>query len=249
MKAFGMTDKGLIRHENQDHFRIEYPGDKTLLIVCDGMGGAKGGATASELACKALLSNLTLALSKLAGEEDATLMTEAVSYANLAVYEKSRTGDECEGMGTTLVSAMVTGSRCSVVNVGDSRAYHFRDGACTQITRDHSLVEELVSLGELSRDSEDYKKRKNILTRAVGIESTVRIDLFDEELRNGDYLLMCSDGLSNMVDDDEIVSTVTGTGSVIYKANELVRKANQNGGTDNIAVILIRFTEGGDNNA
>lgn len=241
MKAFGMTDKGLIRHENQDHFRIEYPGDKTLLIVCDGMGGAKGGAIASELACKAFLSNLTLALSKLAGEEDATLMTEAVSYANLAVYEKSKTSDEYEGMGTTLVSAMVTGSRCSVVNVGDSRAYHFRDGACTQITRDHSLVEEMVRQGLITKEEARHHPRKNVITQAVGLGYRLKSDTFTVELREGDRILLCSDGLSNLIEDDELAQIVFSDEEPEHICDMLIRKALERGAPDNVTAAVLLF--------
>lgn len=241
MKVFGMTDRGKVRRENQDSFRIDYPDGKTLLLVCDGMGGVNGGAVASDTACEAFLFNLHLALSKADIPEDAVLLSEAASYANISVYDRARTDKDCEGMGTTLVAALVTGDECSIVNVGDSRAYLLRDGECSQITRDHSLVEEMVQRGLISRDEARHHPRKNVITRAVGLGYRMKSDSFALTLREGDRILLCSDGLSNVAEDGEIAQIVFSTEDAETACGLLLQKALERGAPDNVTAALLIF--------
>lgn len=240
MKAFGMSDAGMVRRENQDSFRIEYPGGKTLLLVCDGMGGANGGAVASDLACESFLSNLNLALSKKDIPEDSILLSDAASFANISVYDRACSRPEYEGMGTTLVAALITEDQCSVVNVGDSRAYLCRGGQCSQITRDHSLVEELVQRGEITRDEARHHPRKNVITRAVGLGYRMRCDRFVLRVRAGDGILLCSDGLSNLLEDEEIAGIVFSVEEPETACDLLLRKALERGAPDNVTAALLR---------
>lgn len=247
MQAFALTDIGKKRASNQDfvYASTEPVGAfPNFFILADGMGGHKAGDYASRFLTEELVSFVS-------GSESGApvrVLQEGIAEVNSKIYRKACDEDDYRGMGTTLVAATVSDGFLTAVNVGDSRLYIINN-EIRQVTRDHSLVEELVVMGALSRDSDAYRKKKNIITRAVGIEQNVRPDFYDEELCDGDYVLLCSDGLTNMVGDDGILSTVTGSGSLEYKVKELIREANENGGTDNIAVILFRYTEGGDLNA
>lgn len=247
MQAFALTDIGKKRASNQDfvYASTEPVGAfPNFFILADGMGGHKAGDYASRFLTEELVSFVS-------GSESGApvrVLQEGIAEVNSKIYRKACDEDDYRGMGTTLVAATVSDGFLTAVNVGDSRLYIINN-EIRQVTRDHSLVEELVVMGALSRDSDAYRKKKNIITRAVGIEQNVRPDFYDEELCDGDYVLLCSDGLTNMVGDDGILSTVTGRGSLEYKVKELIREANENGGTDNIAVILFRYTEGGDLNA
>ncbi len=246
MQAYALTDIGKKRQMNQDCVFVatEPVGPfSDLFILADGMGGHRAGDYASKYFIETFCSYVEKSLTK----EPVTVFGQAVSYANTLLYSKAQSQEELRGMGTTCVAATINDGCLTVANVGDSRLYVIRDGKIDQITRDHSLVEELVALGELRRDSEDYKKQKHIITKAVGIEREIRADYFDEMLSEGDYVLLCSDGLSNMVSDKEILSIVKGTGNIKKKCEKLVDRANKNGGSDNIAVILIRVTEEGEN--
>lgn len=247
MQAFALTDIGKKRASNQDYvFESTVPIGKfpNLFILADGMGGHKAGDYASRY----LTGELVSFISKSVDDAPVRVLQGGISLANSLIYRKASEDEDYRGMGTTLVAATVSEGFLTVANVGDSRLYIINN-EIRQVTRDHSLVEELVGMGALTRESDAYKNKKNIITRAVGIERDVRPDFYDEELSDGDYVLLCSDGLTNMVDDDTILSTVTGNGSVEYKVKELIRTANENGGNDNIAIILFRYTEGGDINA
>lgn len=244
MQAYALTDIGKKRNMNQDCvFASTDPvgAFPDLFILADGMGGHQAGDYAS----KCFIETLAGFIGKTEDAEPVTVLGQGISYANQVIYNKAAGDPDLAGMGTTCVCATITGSTLTVANIGDSRLYLIRD-EIDQITRDHSLVEELVALGEITRDSEAYRTRKNIITKAVGIERDVRADFFDEELRDGDYVLLCSDGLSNMVPDAEILRIVRGSGSLRKKCEKLVKEANKNGGSDNIAVILIAYEKGGE---
>ena len=247
MQAFALTDIGKRRETNQDFvFESTVPVGqfRNLFILADGMGGHKAGDYAS----KYLTTELVSFVSRSVDNEPVRTLQGGITLANSLIYAKANEEEDYSGMGTTVVAATISDGFLTAANVGDSRLYIINN-EIRQITRDHSLVEELAVMGAIERGSDAYKRKKNIITRAVGIERDVRPDFYDEKLQNGDYILLCSDGLTNMVDDDEILSLVTGNGSVEHKARELVRKANEHGGSDNIAIILIRYTEGGDANA
>lgn len=247
MQAFALTDIGKKRASNQD---FVYASSSSvgrlpnLFILADGMGGHKAGDYASRFLTEELVSFI----SESVDDAPVRVLEGGITRANSLIYAKANAEDDYAGMGTTLVAATVSDGFLTAANVGDSRLYIINN-EIRQVTRDHSLVEALVGMGALTRESEAYKKKKNIITRAVGIEREVRADFYDEELSRGDYVLLCSDGLTNMIDDDGIMSVVTGNGSIEYKVRELIRQANENGGSDNIAVILFRYTEGGEANA
>jgi len=248
IQACAKTDIGKKRNQNQDYVFARtgetgcFP---NLLILADGMGGHKAGDYASWF----LTESLSCFIEKSKVFEPIRVFSSAIDLANTLLMEKSFSDPALQGMGSTLVLATVSHGQLTCANVGDSRLYVIGNRSIRQVTRDHSYVEEMVSQGLLERDSEEYKKQKNIITRAMGIEKKVRPDFFEEELADGDYVLMCSDGLSNMIPDEEILQVILGTGSLEEKTDTLIRKANENGGNDNISVILSVYREGGESNA
>ena len=244
MQACALTDIGRRRHINQD-FIFEstkavgaFP---NLFILADGMGGHKAGDYAS----KYLVETMVGYVSKTTVNDPVRVMNNALMLSNAMIYHKSMEEEELSGMGSTLVGAVIEDDVMTVCNVGDSRLYLIRDDI-TQVTRDHSYVQEMIDKGMMERGSKEYYKKKKYLTRAVGSEESVRADYFEVELMDGDYILLCSDGLTNMVDDDRLLSLISGNGSLEYKARKLIADANEGGGLDNIAVILIRYTKGGE---
>ena len=198
------------------------------------MGGHKAGDYASHYTAETLIESVTEDEEK----NPIKIIRKAIEKANERVLEKSLSDEELAGMGTTVVVATVIGHYLYVANVGDSRLYLITD-KITQITKDHSLVEEMVRIGEINREQARNHPDKNIITRAVGIKKEVKIDFFDMRLEKGDLILMCSDGLSNMLEDREIEEIIKKGGELSEIVDELVERANQNGGKDNIAVILI----------
>ena len=247
MQACALTDIGRKRRVNQDYIyeSTEPVGAfPNLFILADGMGGHKAG----DFASKYLVETLVGYISKTRSPEVVKALENGLQLSNAMIYHKSLEESELSGMGSTLIAAVAEGNLLTVANVGDSRLYLIRDGI-TQVTKDHSYVEEMVERGSMVRGSAEYLSKKNIITRAVGIEDEVRADYFEVDLLSGDYILLCSDGLTNMVDDDTIFSIITGYGSLNYKARTLITTANDNGGSDNIAVILVKYTEGGEANA
>ncbi|RGY99427.1 Stp1/IreP family PP2C-type Ser/Thr phosphatase [Clostridium sp. AM58-1XD] len=238
MKACAMTDVGKVRKINQDYiFSSPEPVGKlkNLYIVADGMGGHKAGDYASRF----LVENLVNYVKEAEGENEITILKEGIRTVNGKLYQEALKNEDLSGMGTTLVAASIEGSNLNVANVGDSRMYLIRDGRANQITRDHSYVEEMVLLGRMKRGSEDYQRKKNIITRAVGTQAHVEADFFEITLEEHDCLLMCSDGLTNMLDDSEIEQIVSSDRSLKEKTEKLIGTANEKGGRDNIAVILI----------
>ena len=244
MQACALTDIGRRRHINQDFiFESTKPvgAFPNLFILADGMGGHKAGDYAS----KYLVETMVGYVSKTTVNDPVRVMNNALKLSNTMIYHKSMEEEELSGMGSTIVAAVIEDDVMTVCNVGDSRLYLIRDDI-TQVTRDHSYVQEMIDKGMMERGSEEYYKKKKYLTRAVGSEESVRADYFEVELMDGDYILLCSDGLTNMVDDDRLLSLISGNGSLEYKARKLIADANEGGGLDNIAVILIRYTKGGE---
>ena len=242
MQIQALTDIGLKRAVNQDFiFQSIQPVGvfPNLFILADGMGGHRSG----DFASKYLTETMVGYISRNKSDDIIKVLKSAIGMSNTLVYEKSHSDPALSGMGSTMVAAVIRNGMLTVANVGDSRLYIIRDGI-TQVTKDHSYVEEQVELGNISRYSDEYNKKKNIITRAVGIEDTVKADFFEVDLVKNDYILICSDGLTNMVDDDSIFAIISGHGSLQYKANTLIAAANENGGNDNIAVILIKYESG-----
>jgi protein phosphatase len=244
MLGWAVTDTGVARWENQDFFHLElsYATNLTVCVVCDGMGGARSGNIASRIAADAFTADLLLQVKPgMSRKNLGAALTSAVSAANAQVYEKAQTDSAYYGMGTTLVGAVVTPDYAVLTNVGDSRAYHISGDGIEQITRDHSLVEDLFERGEISREAAKKHSSKHLLTRVVGTDGTVASDLFYRDMAEGDFLLLCSDGLSNVVEDQEILFEVLHGGDLSLACDRLVNMANGRGGPDNITIILIHI--------
>lgn len=239
MKTYSITDIGKRRSSNQDFvYASGQPVGNlpNLLIVADGMGGHNAGDLASRYTVESMVDYIEKAEEK----RPIPLLSMAIHHANDLVAEKARSDKSLEGMGTTVVAATVQDDCLYVANVGDSRLYLI-DQEIEQITRDHSLVEEMIRLGELQRKDARSHPDRNVITRAVGVNSLVKIDFFDMKMESGDRLLLCSDGLTNMVEDQEILYIVKRAASLEEAAQRLVNEANKNGGKDNISVVIAEY--------
>ena len=237
LKTFSVTDIGKKRKLNQDYvFASQEPiGNlSNVFIVADGMGGHKAGDYASKYTVETIVAQIQKSFEK----NHVKILSKAIETANAHLREKSLEDEKYEGMGTTVVVATIIGKYLQIANVGDSRLYVVNE-EIKQITRDHSLVEEMVRMGGIGREEARNHPDKNIITRAIGVSDKVEIDFFSVELKPGDIILMCSDGLTNMLEDEEIRKILKGSDDLESKAGELVKTANNNGGKDNIAVILI----------
>lgn len=237
MRAFSVTDIGRHRKMNQDYVYIsERPVGSlpNLFIVADGMGGHNAGEYASRHTAETIMARAGASRQIM----PAAILQEAITAANDELLRKAALDTSMWGMGTTVVAAVIIEERLYVANVGDSRLY-IVNHEMRQITKDHSFVEEMVQRGELSREDARLHPKKNIITRAVGAVPEIEIDFFEEDLHDGDEILLCSDGLTNMVEDDEIRKLIKGQDDVALKAARLVETANQNGGRDNITVVVI----------
>ena len=210
MQYWGLTDPGSVRKQNQDAYQIAQLDKNSLLcVVCDGMGGAKSGNIASSLAVDVFVQEVQRRWSPGTDWDKADqILRGAVKLANFTVYDQAKQFVEFDGMGTTLVAALIRGRKVTVVNVGDSRAYGITENGIRQLTRDHSLVQLMVERGELRPELAKSYPGKNLITRAIGTEAVVLCDMFRQEFQRGDFLLLCSDGLSNMMDDQEILFEV-----------------------------------------
>ncbi len=242
IRTFSMTDIGRKRKINQDClFVSENPIGNlpNVFIVADGMGGHNAGDYASKVTVETMVEKIAGSFEK----NPVRILEKAIEAANSLIYQKANENPELEGMGTTVVAATCLGQFLQVANVGDSRLYVVSGREITQITRDHSLVEEMVRMGGIARAEARNHPDKNIITRAVGVVDTVDVDFFTVELKEGDFVLLCSDGLTNMIEDEEICSILGGKGSIEEKARELVKAANQNGGRDNITVVVLQMCE------
>ena len=246
MKCFGITDKGRIRQDNQDCFIIEKCEKKSCLIValCDGMGGAKAGGLASRLANKTFVSYVydKLLSRRRISASYKQILTDACSEANRVAFDYSQFDESCKGMGTTIVGGIVTDNgSVHIINVGDSRAYliSVRHKDIYQITKDHSLVEDLVEFGAITKEQARTHPQKNVITRAVGSEAEVESDYYELNLQNSDILLLCSDGLSNIVSDLEILDYAVEYGEPELLCRALLDKALNRGASDNVTVVAV----------
>jgi protein phosphatase len=242
MQSWALTDPGCVRTENQDSYQLKKLDRNTLLcVVCDGMGGAKAGNVASNMAAVVFSREVERYYrSNMDVDSLNDLLRQAVKLANFTVHDQSGRVEEYEGMGTTLVAAVVRGRTVTVVNVGDSRAYRINDEDIQMITTDHSLVQLMIQRGELRPDQARYFPGKNYITRAIGTEPTVVCDIFRQELLRGEYLLLCSDGLTNLVDDQEILFELLHGGSQEDCCQRLLAIAKNRGAPDNVTSILVR---------
>ncbi len=241
MKVCGVTDIGCHRRDNQDSYVIRELGDgRVLLVVCDGMGGAQAGSVASSVAAEAFAAAVEQALAGAPGAEEQAL-AQACREANRKVYQLSRERAEYEGMGTTLVAALAGPDGCCMANVGDSRGYLLEEGAVRQVTVDHSLVQLLVDRGEITPDQARVHPRKNLITRALGVDSQVECDLGRLELRPGCRLLLCSDGLTNTMDDETLLRVSGRERSPEGLCQALLDLALERGAPDNVTVVLAQL--------
>jgi serine/threonine protein phosphatase PrpC len=236
LKTFSITDIGRKRKVNQDYiYTSEKPVGNlpNVFIVADGMGGHRAGDYASRLCVETMVQSLE----KSAHKTPVSLFEEAVTAANKAVFEESASHVEYEGMGTTVVACTLEENTLYIANIGDSRLYLIRDGI-EQITDDHSLVEEMVKQGNITESEARIHPQKNIITRALGINEEVQADFFEIDVEQGDVIMLCSDGLSNMIEDEDMEYIVKNSDTLQTAAESLVARANENGGNDNITVVL-----------
>lgn len=225
----GKTDAGRVRRRNEDSFVLDPP----LFAVADGMGGAQAGEVASRLAAAAFREYHDA--DRLEPEERVAAI---VQEANRRIYERARSDSEVSGMGTTVTAALLTGGRVAIAHVGDSRGYRIREGALEQLTEDHSLVADLMRSGRLTPEEAEAHPQRSVITRALGTDPEVDIDTLVVDAEPGDLFLLCSDGLTTMVSDEDILRIVAEADTLDASARELVRTANSGGGEDNITVVL-----------
>ena len=231
----GVTDAGRKRRRNEDSFVVEPP----LFVVADGMGGAQAGEVASRLAAAAFREFHDA--DALAPEERVEAI---IQEANRRIFDRARADATASGMGTTVTAALVGDDSLAIGHVGDSRAYRIRDGSLEQLTQDHSLVADLMRSGRLTPEEADTHPQRSVITRALGTDREVDVDTFSVELVSGDVFLLCSDGLTTMVGDEEILRLVADSSGLDSAGKALVKAANRHGGDDNVTVVLFSVEEG-----
>jgi protein phosphatase len=242
MQSWGLTDPGCVREQNQDAYQIEQLDRNTLLCaVCDGMGGAKSGNIASTLAVDVFIQEVKRSWSSSMDQEKLEQMLRgAVKLANFTVYDQAAQFEDFSGMGTTLVAALVEGKKATVVNVGDSRAYHVSADGIRVVTQDHSVVQFMVERGDLTQEEAKLYPGKNLITRAIGTDATVECDLFHLTLERADSILLCTDGLSNLLDEQEILFEVVHGEKLDDCCKRLLDIALNRGAPDNVTCLLLQ---------
>lgn len=247
----GETDTGKVREHNED--TIAFDADIGLLVLADGMGGYNAGEVASGIAVKTIVNLVRESVEREdlrvndAGtgmSRPSIILRDAIHRANKIIYQTARTQPQCEGMGTTVVSALFFDNRMAVAHVGDSRLYRLRGQKFDQVTLDHSLLQELVDRGFYSAEEAQRATNKNYVTRALGVEPNVEVEVQDVPVQKGDFYVLCSDGLSDMVEDDDIHLTISTFGANLdMVAKQLIQLSNDNGGRDNISVVMAHILE------
>lgn len=243
MKLAGKTDIGSCRSENQDNYRAaRLPDDTVWAVVCDGMGGAASGQLAAQIATDTMESCFESGLKNLPKEQERAFLMHCVTQANRAIYDQAQAHPENKGMGTTAVCCLVRHDTLHVAHVGDSRAYLCREGQISQLTRDHSMVQELVEAGRLTSEEAENYPHKNLITKALGVEPGVQADYSSMPAQPGDVILMCSDGLSGVVPDSQLLAIIQHN-PFFTVPRRLVEQALQAGGQDNITALLIEVEQ------
>ena len=240
MKAIGKTDIGKVRKSNQDAFKIIKLSENALLaVVCDGMGGANGGYYASNNTVKVVCENVSkLFKSGMTENQIRNLLEASVNLANVMLFQKSQSTPDLYGMGTTIVAALTVDDEVYLVHAGDSRAYIIDNYGCSQLTKDHSVVQQLIEIGELTEVEAKGHPEKNMITRAIGIEESIELDFCVYKLSEDEAMLICTDGLTNYLDADEIYRTAKQNG--YFKCLDLlINKVNELGGSDNTTVVML----------
>jgi protein phosphatase len=240
--TFYLSDRGRVRQHNEDCVGVFENEAGVLAIVADGMGGHLAGDVASQMTISTF-KGLWEQVKNIDSPKDAEAwFIEKVSEVNKAVYDHSLSNPECQGMGTTIVGVIITPSFATIGHIGDSRCYLLNSSGYKQVTQDHSLVNELVRSGQISKEDAEHHPRKNVLLRALGTELTVELDVSTIEFEQENVLLLCSDGLSNKVSDEEMQEELLKSHPLPEIANSLVKSANDNGGEDNISLVIIKKT-------
>jgi protein phosphatase len=250
-RCVGASDTGQVREHNED--TIGTDGDIGLVVLADGMGGYKAGEVASGIAVRTCLTLIKEGVDRedLSQRDEASglsrsgiLLRDAIQRANKVIYQTAKTQANCEGMGTTVVAGLFFDDKLTIAHVGDSRMYRCRDGTLEQVTQDHSLLQELVARGFYTPEEAQRASSKNYVTRALGVEPTVDVEIREIPAHKDDLYLLCSDGLSDMVEDDDIQLTINTFGANLETvAKQLVLLGNDNGGRDNISVVLVRVLD------
>ena len=240
MRIVAKTDKGNVRDSNQDAYAVgEFSDEVVWSVVCDGMGGAAGGNIASALAVKVISDKINASYrNQMRDSSIKNMLDSALTAANSEVFDFAEAQPDLRGMGTTVVCAIVRDNQAYIVHAGDSRAYVINNGNIRQITTDHSMVQDLLLRGKITPEEAEHHPNKNIITRAVGVNKAIEIDFEQIDLEDDDTLLICTDGLSNYVSNDEMLELMS-DGKHYAFADRLVKKANENGGGDNITVVVI----------
>ena len=238
------TDVGMIRSGNEDNFTVDATPTRGIFIVADGMGGHAAGEVASEMAVKIVQRELS-PVRDLDGEDVVQMVATALKRANRAIHDRTLTETDKQGMGTTVSALLLAGTRYLIGQVGDSRVYLFRDGGLTQLTKDHSYVQEQVDAGFLTPEQARYHPYSNVITRCVGAGHDVEPDIYRGEAREGDLFLVASDGLTGMVDDRRLAQLLGSRAEPERKVQSLIAEANGRGGLDNITAIIVQVLETG----
>ena len=251
IRSVGLTDAGRVREHNED--TIGSDPDIGLFVLADGMGGYNAGEVASGIAVKTIMSLVKEAVEHqdlTAGDRESRLsrpsiiLRDAITRANKIIYQTAKTQPQCEGMGTTIVACMFFDNRVSIAHVGDSRMYRLRGGQFERLTLDHSLLQELIDRGFYTPAEAQRAANKNYVTRALGVEAGVEVELSEEIVQKGDFYVLCSDGLSDMVEDEDIHLTISTFGASLETvAKQLIQLANDNGGRDNVSLILSQVVD------
>ncbi|HUN27618.1 MAG TPA: Stp1/IreP family PP2C-type Ser/Thr phosphatase [Steroidobacteraceae bacterium] len=251
LRLVGQTDTGRVREHNED--TIAFDSEIGLLVLADGMGGYNAGEVASGIAVKTIVNlvresvereDLRMPDRETGMSRPSIILRDAIHRANKIIFQTARTQPQCEGMGTTIVCALFFDNRMAVAHVGDSRLYRLREDKLEQVTMDHSLLQELVDRGFYSPEEAQRAANKNYVTRALGVEPNVEVEVQEVPVHRGDFYIMCSDGLSDMVEDDDIHLTVSTFGANLDTvAKQLIQLSNDNGGRDNISVVMAHVME------
>src|SRR5579862_2961569 len=251
LQCIGLTDTGRVREHNED--TIAWDANMGLLVLADGMGGYNAGEVASGIAVKTIVNlvreaieheDLSVADPASGMSRVAIILRDAITRANKIIYQTARTQPNCEGMGTTVVGALFYNNRVTIAHVGDSRMYRLRGAGFEQVTLDHSLLQELVDRGFYSPEEAQRAANKNYVTRALGVEPNVEVEVQEVPVQKGDYYIVCSDGLSDMVEDDDIHLTISTFGANLDTvAKQLIQLANDNGGRDNVSVVMAHVVD------
>lgn len=242
MKAVFKTDRGKVRQHNEDNGGVFLnQSGQRLAIVADGMGGHRAGDVASGMTIQKLKEKWKETEKIETAEQAENWLKANIDYVNTDLFEHSKAHSECEGMGTTIVAVIITELFSTIAHIGDSRCYILNEAGFSQVTEDHSLVNELVRSGQITKEDAENHPRKNVLVRALGTELFVSIDIKTIVFEEDDVLLICSDGLSNKVTETEMVDTLKGQETMEEKATSLIELANAHGGEDNITLIIVEF--------